>query len=140
MFKSMKEQAYGIIPLKQHPWQVLMIQHQAGHWGLPKGRPEPGLNPYENAKRELFEETGLLITQPLDASVKENYSFQRDQMSIDKTVIYFLALVEGSLKLQEIEVKQAKWLNIEKAIEIATFDEMKKVLQNVKVILESQML
>jgi len=30
------------------------------HWGIPKGRIDPGENPEDAAKREFFEETGLM--------------------------------------------------------------------------------
>ena len=45
---------------------LLLIQHPTGFrptvWGVPKGRPDAGEeNLFEVAKRELFEETGIVL-------------------------------------------------------------------------------
>lgn len=134
----MRDYSYGIIPLhlKRDQWELLLVQHQAGHWAFPKGHAENNETAQEAAARELQEETGLtvssfLTTQPL----LENYFFVYQGKRIFKTVYYFLATVEGTLKIQESEIDQAHWFSIDEASNRMTFAEGKKLCIQVKQIL-----
>jgi bis(5'-nucleosidyl)-tetraphosphatase len=109
----MTEFSYGILPLKKDEkgWQALLIQHNAGHWAFPKGHANPGETERETAERELEEETNLKIVRyVLDEPLEEHYMLERDGKQIKKTVYYFAAEVQGTLKLQEAEVQSAEWL------------------------------
>jgi len=118
-----KIQAFGIIPLKDD--KVLLVKHQKGHWAFPKGRAEEGETALAAAKRELTEETGLVVLCLLGEKFTENYLCDGKE----KTVTYFLAEVTGDLKLQEAEIADARWLNFDEAEAIATFPECKKLVR-----------
>ena len=119
-------EAFGIIPLKEG--KTLLVKHQKGHWAFPKGHPEAGEKPIETAERELLEETGLEVTELLGRRFEEHYSFD----DTEKTVTYFLAHVKGKLKLQDKEIAEARWLTFDEALELATFDECKRLIQSLK--------
>lgn len=124
------ERSYGIVPLRRNGshWQVLMVQLKAGHWGFPKGHANPGEAPLDAAIRELEEETGLTVHQFLQESAHdEHYIFTLHGKKIDKTVTYFIAEVEGDLKLCEVEIKDARWLDLENAENQATFAATKAI-------------
>ena len=79
-----KEFSFGIVPLQcvNEQWQVLLVQHQAGHWAFPKGHAEIGEEPKQTAERELLEETGLvakewalLLTMHLSNSVSDELAY-----------------------------------------------------------------
>lgn len=127
----MKQSSFGIIPLKsvaKNQWEVLLIQHQAGHWSFPKGHSEKGEEPQQTAERELLEETGLQISQFLsDHPFIEKYWFMTKGIKIEKTVTYFLAIVKGEIKLQEEEIKHYMWVPLEKAEEYVSFKEAKRI-------------
>jgi len=122
----MKEESFGIIPLRQvgNQRQLLLVQHQAGHWAFPKGHPEEGETAQETALRELKEETNLEVTSFLQAEpLHESYSLLRQGKRVEKKVTYFLAFVEGNLQLAEGEIVAARWLLPQEAKTVATFAE-----------------
>jgi bis(5'-nucleosidyl)-tetraphosphatase len=132
------EHSYGVIPLKKarNQWQVLLVQHQAGHWGFPKGHAEEGENDKQAAERELNEETGQSIVNwlPYDP-VSEHYFFSRKGNAVKKTVTYFLAEVSGELILQQKEIQSAKWVPISEASKIITFDASRSISKQVEALL-----
>jgi arsenate reductase len=66
-----EEACFGVIPVrhKENGWEVLLVKHNKGHWGFPKGHPSPNETPYQVAERELLEETGLYELDPLAVKV-----------------------------------------------------------------------
>lgn len=112
-------ESFGVIPLKKidGAWHVFLILHKEGlHWGFPKGRANAGESALASAKRELFEETGLIVSKLFTSdSLKENYTFRRFGELYNKTVCYFVAEVEGQVVLQPDEVLDGKWLSFNEA-------------------------
>lgn len=134
MIKTIKEESFGVIPLKHEngQWFVLLILHLGGrHWAFPKGRGNQGETPQESASRELLEETGLLVEKFLqEMPLTESYSFHRAQNEIvSKTVHYFPSIVKGELKLQEEEIRDAKWVPLKEAVKHLTFKEARWMCQ-----------
>ncbi len=128
--------SFGIIPLVQDGknWMVLLILHREGnHWGFPKGRrSEPDEEPLQAAMRELREETGLTVEELLKQDpFVEKYQFRRKSEVVIKTVRYFAARVSGQLKLQEEEIRDAKWVDLKEAVQYLTFKEAQNICQQV---------
>lgn len=132
------EHSYGIIPLtkKGDTWNVLIVQLHAGHWGFPKGHPEPQEGPLETAQRELFEETGLTVSKLLtDQTLEESYFFKANRDLIHKKVTYFIAQVQGHPKMLAEEIKDMRWVSLSEAADHVTFDLAKTICrQAVKII------
>ncbi len=128
-----KVESFGIVPFlnENGTWKVLLILHREGnHWGFPKGKANPGETPLAAASRELKEETGLSVLKVLrEDPLTEQYQFRRKKQFIIKTVQYFPALVEGSLQLQAEEIREAKWLTFQEAMQQLTFREARHILQ-----------
>lgn len=128
-----KETSYGILAVRMvhNHWEIFLVKHQKGHWAFPKGHAEEGETPKETAARELEEETGGKVIRFLDLPpLEEHYSFQSNGDVIEKTNRYFFAEVEGAgSSRQEKEIAACKWLSFEEAIQLITFPEAKKVLQ-----------
>lgn len=129
------EASYGIIPLakKEGEWQVLLIQHGAAdHWAFPKGHAEEGEEPRETASRELFEETGLTVSNYLTSlPFIEKYQFFSRGQKIEKTVTYFLAEVTGELNLQVEEIRASRWVPLSVAADHVTFPAAKTICNQV---------
>lgn len=125
-----KEISYGIVPLRIYRtvWQVLIIQHHAGHWAFPKGHANLGEMPQQTAERELHEETGLTIQRYLSPQpIIESYIFSFQGELISKSVHYFLAVVKGKVIIQESEIKASQWVSLSEAMKIVTFKESKRI-------------
>lgn len=106
--------------------RVFLVRHRnGGHWGFPKGRKEAGETDLEAAKRELSEETGLDLVKILcENPLIEN-------RSDGKVVTYFLAEVGAETTLQEAEVLDGKWVTLSELEGCITFEEGKKLAQEV---------
>lgn len=131
----MKDASFGIVPILREGQTslFLLIQHQGGHWGFPKGHAELGESALEAACREFEEETGIVDYQLLGEKLfVENYVFTKDKQSVNKTVTYFLALVKSkAVKFQEAEIQAYEWADFEQAIALITFEGSKQVLRQV---------
>lgn len=131
---SYQDFSFGVIPLKKIDlqWSILLVHQNAKYWSFPKGHKEATETPLEAAKRELQEETGLVVTKLLvDEPVVERYSFFNHETSIEKTVFYFIALVTGVVKVQEDEILEAKWVSLEEAPGLVTFSQGKALCKQV---------
>lgn len=122
-----KVKCYGCIIVENN--KVLLVQESEGHWGLPKGHVEGNETEVETAKREVKEETNLDV-EILDPSKKFelNYIIEPD---IDKTVYLFPAkVVNGEIKRQESEINEIRWVPVEEAVTVITYENAKKMLEN----------
>ena len=129
----MQVNSYGIIPLtfRNGHWEVFLIRHvNGGHWGFPKGHHEKGESPKETAQRELREETGMEVIRFLDEPyLTERYQYRHKGTLVDKTVRFYLAEVTPEYSLQEDELLDGKWLNINIIHQYATFEEERILYQ-----------
>ncbi len=129
------DQSYGIVPLQKEGdrWFVFVVRHRGGHWTLPKGHPEGTESALECAKRELFEETGLsVVTLISEEPLVESYHFSSRGRPIHKTVHYFVATVQGIIKIQKEELQDGKWVELTKAGQVVTYAQMRYLLDTVK--------
>ncbi len=119
------EKSCGSIVLNNN--QVLLVKHNAGHWDFPKGHVEEGETLEETAIREVKEETNVLI------EVNSNYRYvtrYSPKENVLKDVIYFLGKpLSNDLKNQEEEVSEVKFVDIDQALSLITYDNSKKILK-----------
>lgn len=109
--------------------KILLVKHKKGHIGFPKGHPEENETEMETAIREVKEETNIDVEIISNKGYKETYC---PEEGVIKDVIYFLARkVSGNDKPQEEEVAQIMWVDVEKAIDVITFEESKQILRDV---------
>ncbi|KKS31710.1 hypothetical protein A2380_03820 [candidate division WWE3 bacterium RIFOXYB1_FULL_43_24] len=109
-------------------------------WSLPKGTVEEGENLLETAIREIKEETGYKEFTPRDEKPIETifYKMQNPQTgeTVNKTVHFFVfnLISEKFSPTLEMSAEQLEggWFTIDEAINIAKFNDVKKVLNKVK--------
>jgi 8-oxo-dGTP pyrophosphatase MutT (NUDIX family) len=131
--------AFGIIPvLPDSPRRYLLILHNKGHWGFPKGHKEGDESDLEAACRELQEETGLEVEQ-IEAHVdfQEQYTFTSARgEEVQKKVIYFLGWIAREpsgnppvVHIQPEELADYRWCTAEEARQFISFAESRRILQ-----------
>ena len=102
---------------------------------FPKGHKESHENEMDAARRELFEETNLHIKRVLEKEpLLETYQFKHHEgHDVAKTVHYYLAEVDSDkeAQLQYGEILDGAWFKPEEAIERMTFDEGKRLCEQV---------
>ena len=126
------EKSCGAIVIDDN--KVLLVKHNAGHYGFPKGHVEGNETERETAIREVKEETGL------DIEVDTNYRYMTTyspKLGVSKDVIFFLGKVIGGEKKPQIEeVNEVLFVPLEEAHDLIDFDDMKeiysKLLQDIK--------
>ena len=136
MEKFKKEESFGLIPTfkKGKETLFLLILRNEGFWEFPKGHKKEGESGLETARREFEEETGIKDYEVVNVSevFEEKYFYEKNGERIEKTVKFFLAETDTQdVKLQESEIKDAKWLNFKDAKELLTYKETKDLLERV---------
>ena len=119
-----KEKSCGCIILNNKN-QILLILQNAGHWGLPKGHVEEGETEEQTAIREVKEECNIDIEIISDTYFTNTYS---PKTNVIKDVHYFIAKATSTKIInQQIEVSEAKWVDIEDVMDVLTFDIDKEI-------------
>ena len=120
-----QEKSCGCIIINEE--KILLIQQKQGFWGFPKGHIETNETEQETAIREVKEETNIDVKIEKDYRYKEEYITDK---GTQKEVVYFIAQkIGGSLKVQEEEVKTAKGVGYEEALETLTYDDTRSILK-----------
>jgi bis(5'-nucleosidyl)-tetraphosphatase len=106
---------------------ILLIKHKNGnHWAFPKGHVENGETEVETALREIKEETNLSVR--ILSGFKQTVTYS-PKAGIIKDVVYFAAdYVSGIVKPQPEEIIDIRWVNIEDALNLITYQNDKNVL------------
>ena len=113
--------------------KVLLIKQHQGFYGFPKGHMEKNETEIETALRETKEETGIDAIIDKEKRFEISYYTRKNNF---KTVVYFLAHPKNiEIKIQEDEILEAKWVPIELAEDVITYDNLKELWIKVKGIL-----
>ena len=109
----------------------LLLKHTSGnHWSLAKGHAQSGETEEQTARREIREETGLEVTVRAGFRATQRYS---PRAGVEKTVVFFLAKAGSKkLKLQDQEISNACWLELEDALKLVSHADTGEVLREGK--------
>ena len=105
---------------------LLVYEHNAKIWGLPKGHVEDGETEEETAIREVKEEVGL------KSSIIEGYRYTTNYIvkdNINKDVVYFLAEVNEDMIIPRPgEIDMAGWFTQKEALKIIEFENIREII------------
>uniref|UniRef100_A0A183C102 Bis(5'-nucleosyl)-tetraphosphatase [asymmetrical] n=1 Tax=Globodera pallida TaxID=36090 RepID=A0A183C102_GLOPA len=118
----------------QPEYLLLQVSYDPFHWTPPKGHVDPGEDEWTAAIRETSEEAGIDVNK-LNVHKEFMYEMRYLSRSIkygeeQKKVTYWLAEAtdpEVNVVLSD-EHQNWKWAELKSALELARFDEMKKLL------------
>lgn len=122
-----KEKSCGTICISDE--KVLVIRQKQGFYGFPKGHVEEAETEVETAIRETKEETNIDVL--VDESLRFSLSYIVND-TIDKEVVYFIAKPQNkNIRIQESELLDATWIDIDDVYNILTFDNLKNLWKDV---------
>ncbi len=130
-----------VVRPREDGWDVLLIAtHEGERWSLPKGHVESGETAKEAAVREVREETGVEaeVVAPLD-TIEYWFRWKSTEGSllIHKRVHFFLMrYLSGDPRQHGWEVDDARWFDMDEAIEKVTYKDERELLQKAKQVLE----
>ena len=114
--------------------RILLLQHEAGKWMLPKGTIEAGETPEAVALREVAEETGLHNVRIVRDLGEERYLFfwKSEDTYYDKTVHYYLMEYLGGEEARpqrEEGFVRCDWVPLSEALERIKYKETREVVR-----------
>jgi 8-oxo-dGTP pyrophosphatase MutT (NUDIX family) len=110
-------------------------------WQLPKGLVDKGESTEQAAIREVREEAGI-DTQPVQRIDKVEYWYfwkeNGERVRYHKYVyFYLLRYRSGDVRDHDHEVNEARWFNIDEAINVLAFKSEKTIVKKAKELIES---
>ena len=110
---------------------LLLESQNKGHfWGFPKGHVEGNETLEETAKREIKEETQLVL--PIDTSFHVYTEYDLPNGNRKQMTLYTADLTQSEdIHLQAEEIKNCGWFNYADARERLTYDNLKQILDQV---------
>ncbi|MCR4398060.1 MAG: NUDIX domain-containing protein [Firmicutes bacterium] len=109
--------------------RVLMIKDAYGRWTFPKGQVESGETPEAAALREIKEETGVGGSIEADLG-PVRYFYTSPGGLVSKTVHYYLVKSDGREPAPQLsEVEDARWVEVEDALEMNGYENNERVLR-----------
>lgn len=114
--------------------RILLLQHEAGKWMLPKGTIEAGETPEAVALREVAEETGLHNVRIVQDLGEERYLFfwKTEDTYYDKTVHYYLMEFLGGEEThpqREEGFVRCDWVSVAEALDRIKYKETREVVR-----------
>ena len=111
----------GLLVFNENQEVLMELRTDYQSWGFPGGAMELGESFEETAKRELEEETGLIIDEMKLLEVMSGKDTYREYPNGDKlydiTAIFEVRRYHGKLKIRDLECKKLRWFSLKEISE-----------------------
>ena len=130
-----REKSCGIVVFNDD--KVLLVFHNLGHYGIPKGHVEKGETEEETAVREVKEETNC------DAKIipgfREVITYS-PKPNVMKDVVFFVGeALTTDLKPQEEETSDVFFINKSESVKTITYNEERSVIEKAIIFMEERL-
>ena len=122
-----REKSCGTIIIEDG--KVLMIKQKQGFYGFPKGHMENNETEVATAIRETKEETNLDVL--IDETKRYSLNYVIDNKILKEAVYYLAKPLNKNIIKQESEINDILWVDIDKVIDVLTFDNLKELWKKV---------
>ena len=99
--------------IRDEAGRILLVKHVEGRWMLPGGQIEPGETPADAARRECWEEAGVIVEPERILGVFGGPVFQFEYANGDRVAwvvtIFAAALVSGEPSASDDETSDVGW-------------------------------
>ena len=120
--------------------KYVLIHSIKGDWGFPKGHRENDETEEQTALREIYEEVCLKVDILSGFRKSVEYPLP-DKENVMKQVVYFCAeYCDQDIKPLESELTKAVLVSYEEAMQLLSYENAKKILQEVHDFLEKESL
>ena len=110
----------------------VIVQERGGGYSFPKGHTEGCETEAETARREIFEETGLMPEFVEGFRETDTYDM-REKPGVRKQVVYFLAeCKDAAFVPQPGEIRKILLLPYEKALECFEYEGSRRILTSAR--------
>jgi 8-oxo-dGTP pyrophosphatase MutT (NUDIX family) len=122
----------AIIPYKIEDGELkilLITSIRKKKWIIPKGFIEFNLSPFESAKKEAFEEAGVIGT---------NETFELGSFSLNKyggltkIIVYSMEVEKFKEDYPEKNLRKRKWFTVKEAIETVSIPEVRELINSLQ--------
>lgn len=125
--ENIEEKACGCIIIDNG--KVLLIQQTQDHWGFPKGHVEENETEVETATREVKEETNIDVE--IDENKRYTMEYYTDKGAYKQVVFFIAKKIGGEEKYQEEEIIDMRWVTLEEALKLLTYNNTIELLKEV---------
>ena len=125
--ENIEEKSCGCIIIDNG--KVLLIEQTQGHWGFPKGHVEENETEVETATREVKEETNIDVE--IDENKRYTMEYYTDKGAYKQVVFYIAKKIGGEEKYQEEEIIDMRWVTLEEALKLLTYNNTIELLKEV---------
>lgn len=108
---------------------LLITSIRKGRWIVPKGYVDYNLTGFESAKKEAYEEAGVLGSN--ETVELGSYKFEKESSTF-VVKVYSMEVVEELEKFPEVNLRKRKWFPFEEAIEKIEVLQMKEFFNKLK--------
>lgn len=126
---EMQEKSCGMIVFNEEKenLKVLLVHHNKGHWGFPKGHVEENETEEETAIRETLEETG--IKAKIVNDFREVITYKPKENSVKDVVFFIGKPITADIRPQLSEVSETRFIDINEALKIIGYIDKQQLLK-----------